>query len=78
MKLTKRNVSLPVLCALALSACGTSSPVLRPDPPKVELPPLPADKMAKPNFGERARKRFLTTSPKPTKQTAGSAGSKPN
>ena len=47
-------------------------------PAEGELPPLPADKMQRPTFGESARQRFLTTSPKPTKPTAGSAGSKPN
>ena len=77
MKPTKLALISLLLFAMALLGCARSGPVLRPDPPKVELSPLPADKMVKPDFGERARKRFLMTSPTTTARTTGSPGSKP-
>lgn len=78
MKLQLRDVILLALCVAVLCSCGQSSPVIRPDPPKVKLDPLPVDKMAAPDFGKRARARFLTPSATPTTPTAGSAGSSPN
>lgn len=78
MKPNALNATLLLLCAVGMSACGRSGPVLRPDPPKVELQPLPADKMATPTFGERVRARFLQPSPTPTTPTAGSRGSSPS
>lgn len=64
-----------IACAVALSACGRSGPVLRPDPPQVELAPLPADKMQAPTFGKQARQTLLQPQTTPT---AGSSGSKQN
>lgn len=62
-------------CVLVLSACNHGGVRIAPEPPKVTLPPLPADKMATPTFGQQVRAELLAS---PTTPIDGSAGSKPN
>lgn len=75
MPRSMRSLTFAAACALALCSCSHGGPVQLAERPPVTLQPLPADMMATPKFGARARSRLFQT---PTTPTAGSAGSSPN
>ena len=70
MRKSHATLSL-VICVLALSGCAQNGHVLR----QVTLPPLPADKMQPPTFGQTVRQILLQPE---TTQTDGSHGSRQN
>lgn len=75
MRQAVRSMICAASCVLAMSACSHGGPVLRPEVRPVTLQPLPADMMATPAFGLKARSRLFRM---PTEPTVGSNGFRPN
>lgn len=61
---TVLNVTLLLLCAVAMCSCTHSGPVLRPDPSPVVLPPMPSKPVPQ---GAQTARRELLAQPTPTR-----------